>query len=357
MKRLRGFSLVELMVAITLALIVTTGVISVFIGSRSAFQATSGVAALSDSGRFALTFLENAVRNSGFMACAPASRTTNNLGPESSNLFYGPFPSGFFAAMSGFEAANTGAGSAYASTATPGTPANWTPNLDAAFATLPSQPIANSDILVVRSSDQSSQASYVNAPPVAASFTVDAPRQLATSKLAIISDCSNALIFQITAIAGTLITHDIGGSPGNQTQTFPFNFGQGSLVTPLATTVYYIGVGADGDGALFSADIDLNNKLTPNELVPGVEAMQILYGVDANGTQSVSKYVTADLVLDFNTVLSVQVALLVAGPAGSATTPAAAPTYSLLGTTVTAPIDTRVRQVFEVTIAARNALP
>ena len=36
--------------------------------------------------------------------------------------------------------------------------------------------------------------------------------------------------------------------------------------------------------------------------------------------------------------------------------PATAPTYNLLGTVVTAPIDTRARQEFEVTIAVRNAL-
>ncbi|MHB8816985.1 MAG: PilW family protein, partial [Steroidobacteraceae bacterium] len=67
--RLHGFSLVEFMVAITLALVVTAGVISVFVGSRSAFNATSGTAAVSDSGRFALIFLENAVRDTGNMAC------------------------------------------------------------------------------------------------------------------------------------------------------------------------------------------------------------------------------------------------------------------------------------------------
>ena len=51
MKRARGFSLVELMVAVTLALIVSAGVISVFVGSRAAYQSTAGVAAVSDRDR------------------------------------------------------------------------------------------------------------------------------------------------------------------------------------------------------------------------------------------------------------------------------------------------------------------
>ena len=84
--------------------------------------------------------------------------------------------------------------------------------------------------------------------------------------------------------------------------------------------------------------------------------MQILYGLDTTKTQTVTEYVTADLVPDFNTVMSVKVALLAASAPGSAH-PTGAKTYNLLGTIVTAPNDTRARQVFEETIAVRNALP
>src|ERR1700733_2915922 len=129
MKRLRGFSLVELMVAITLALIVTTGVISVFAGSRSAFQSTAGVANLSDSGRFALMFIENSVRGSGVMVCGAATRTISNLNAEATNPFYAPGPSGLFQPLGGYEATGTSPGSTYTVSATPGAVANWTPAL------------------------------------------------------------------------------------------------------------------------------------------------------------------------------------------------------------------------------------
>jgi type IV pilus assembly protein PilW len=71
----------------------------------------------------------------------------------------------------------------------------------------------------------------------------------------------------------------------------------------------------------------------------------------------VSEYVTADQVPDFNTVMSVKIALLAASTPGSAHPPAAGNTYTLLGTVVTAPADSRERQVFEETIAVRNSLP
>ena len=73
MKRVRGFSMIELMIAVMLAMLVTGAVISVFVGSRQAFQSTSGSAALSDGGRFAINFLEQSVRNAGFMACNTSS--------------------------------------------------------------------------------------------------------------------------------------------------------------------------------------------------------------------------------------------------------------------------------------------
>ncbi len=141
----------------------------------------------------------------------------------------------------------------------------------------------------------------------------------------------------------------------------PLPFQAGALVSPVMTVVYYIGVGADGDGAL--KRLELSNGtvngaqiFTDEELVPGVENMQVLYGIDSTGTQAASAYVTADQVADFDSVVSVKVAVLSASAAGGAQPPAAAPTFNLLGTTVTAPRDTRARKVFDVTITLRNAV-
>ena len=376
MIRTRGFSLVELMVAITLALIVTAGVMSVFVGSRSAYQSTAGVAAVSDSGRFALNFLESAVRDAGNMACGSPVRTIFNVGPGTP-LNVPPLPTLAFQPMTGFEAANTGIVGAYNITVTPGaagnwnSPIGWAGGLDPAFGTLATAPVINNDILVVRSSTQGGTPAYVTNVGATNSFdVVSVPATFAAQKLAIISDCVKSVIFQISSIGGNTISHNTGGVPGNLTNTFPplVNFDLGSEVTLLQTTAYYIGVGADGDGALFSADLSAGNSFTtvasptspasPNELVPDIEAMQILYGLDTTGTRTVSQWVTADQVPDFTSVMSVHIALLAAGPPGSATLGAsAARPYILLGTQVTAPIDTRNRQVFDVTVGVRNLLP
>ena len=367
MNRTRGFSLVELMVAITVAMIITAGMLSVFVASRSAFQATSGTAALSDNGRFALSFLESAVRDAGNMACGSAVRTIVNVNPEPTSLYYavGPGPLFQFQPMSGFEAVGTGVGSTYAASTTAGTLASWNPpsgwpaGLDAAFNSLATRPVQRNDIIVVRSSTQGGQPAYVTAAGANSLTLVSVPTAWAAPQLAIVSDCVKSLVFQISAIGGTTISHNTGGSPGNLSSTFPatITFAAGSLVTALETTAYYIGLGADGDGALFSADLSANNTFTPNELVPDIEAMQILYGLDTNQTQTVAEYVTADQIADFTSVMSVEIAVLAAGPVGSAQMATVGKPYNLFGTIVTAPIDSRMRQVFEVTIAARNSLP
>jgi type IV pilus assembly protein PilW len=364
MNRVRGFSLVELMVAITLALIVTAGVISVFVGSRSAFEATSGTAALTDGGRFALNFISNSIRGAGYMSCTTAPNVQGILNAGS------PLAYSFNEALQGFEAVGTAPGAAYAVAPAPvagdTNTGDWVGGLDATLTTSTSPPIQNSDVLVARSTLPNAQTVYVSAIIDGAStFTVNTQGSLLAGQLAVISDCTKGVVFQVTSVnppgANAVVTHNAGGLPGNSTATFaPISISPGAQVTPVDTVVYYIAVGADGDGALWALDLNagLNplGAFTPSELVPDIEAMQILYGLDTTKTQQVTEYVTADLVPDFNTVMSVKVALLAASAPGSAH-PTGAKTYNLLGTTVTAPNDTRSRQVFEETIAVRNALP
>jgi type IV pilus assembly protein PilW len=295
-------------------------------------------------------------------------RTIFNVGPGTP-LNTPPFPSLAFQPITGFEAANTGMLDAYNSSVTPGVPGNWVSpagwaaGLDSAFATLATQPVINSDILVVRSSTQGAAPTFVSNMGVN-SFDVTAmPASFQAQKLAVISDCVKSLIFQISSIGGSTVNHATGGVPGNLTNTFPtgVNFDVGSEVTLLQTTAYYIGVGADGDGALFSADLTAANSFTsatsPQELVPDIEAMQILYGLDTTSTRTVSLWVTADQVTDYTQVMSVRIALLAAGPPGSANNGSTARVFTLLGTQVTPPVDTRSRQVFDISIGVRNLLP
>jgi type IV pilus assembly protein PilW len=371
--RTRGFSIVELMVAVTLALVVTAAVLAAFLGSRSSFMSTSGTAAVSDNGRFALDFLQTAVRDAGYMACNTTQRQISLLNVGTSSIYYN-----FGQPLGGYEANNTASGNftlaaaPSSASATPVTPdaslGDWLAStgpswggggLDPALTGLV---IKNSDVLVVNSTlrDNNPPAIVTAIPTAPNSFTVQNSYQLGANQLAVISDCAKSVVFQIGAvIAGTnpTIQLNTGGSPGtNSASSFPASFEIGSQVTVVDTTVYYIGQGADGDAALFYLDMKGTNAFVrpATELVPDIENMQVLYGVDTTGTQTVSEYVPAQQVIDFNTVMSVKIAVLAASQPGAVPKPGANQKYQLLGNTVYAPADTRSRQVFEITVSTRN---
>lgn len=372
MTKVRGFSLVELMVAVTLALFVSVAVISVFVGSRSAYQATSGTAALTDGGRFALDFIQSSVRGAGFMACSRSVSQTSVLSAGD------PFLINFGEALGGYEATGTSPASGGAYTITSGTldapvvpdrnTADWATGLDPALNNLV---IQGNDVLAVRSTLQNTQPVYVATfTDGADNFTATTPGGPTTGQFAVISDCAYSMAMLVTGVTPPTaptykITHGIGGG-GPVTNTvasfLPMSFQPGSEVSAVDTVVYYIGKGQDGDGALFAADLydpvtgTFTGALQPKELVPDIEAMQVLYGIAQPNTQTVNQYVTAENVPQFNNVMSVKVAVLAASTPGAVGVPTAAPTYQLLGTAVTAPKDTRARQVFEVTIAVRNSL-
>jgi type IV pilus assembly protein PilW len=354
--------MVELMVAITLALLLTGGVISVFVASRTAYQATSGVGEMSESGRFALNLIGESVRSAGNVACNSAMTAT------SQNVIaagFVTFADNFGQGVAGFEATNTGNPvGAFAVPAVPvaGAANNWAPNLDPIFvgaATLPgppaglAKPVQGSDVLVLRSSVPRVAPLYTTAdvaPGAVAlpvTLPVAAPLPMVGGQYAAVADCTKSVIFQVAAAAAGSVTLN-NALPG-------VGFAAGALVAPLATTVYYIGVGSDGDASLWRLEqVNGPGFAQPEELVPDVENMQVLYGIDPSGTQTASAYVTGDQVGALN-VVSIQVALLVASPPTAKQIPAAAP-FTLLGNALTVPVDSRMRQVFYATINLRDAV-
>jgi type IV pilus assembly protein PilW len=379
MHRLRGFSMVEMMVAIMLSLVVMVAVVSVFVGSRAAYQSTSGVAAVTDGGRFATNFIEESARNAGWFACNHADVNTSL---DYLNWVGSPLQFDFRYAVGGFEATNTAPGDAFVQPATQVAGAgagNWNADpaidpvtgnpeftLDAEFTAATNNQVTNSDILVLRSSIPQIKPVYttLDALTGAAILNVTGSTGFQVGQIAAVSDCTKSAAFQISAIAGgtpAVISFGGGiGPPGNAQASLTRPFVAGAVVQPLTTVIYYIGIGQDGDAALRRLDLNGANgpaTFTDEELVPDVENMQVLYGVDTTGALSATEYVTADAVTDFGSVVSVQVALLAASPpqTGQALTPVPQ-VYTLLGTQVTAPVDSRKRRVFTVTIALRNQL-
>ncbi|HWG76940.1 MAG TPA: PilW family protein [Steroidobacteraceae bacterium] len=405
MRSARGFSLVELMIAIVLGLLVTDAMVAMFVSVRSAARTTEGVAGLSDSGRYALDTIEQITRGAGNLACnstAPVSAAGINLARLENvlNAVGSPLLTNYDQPLSGYEAVGSAPGNTITISATPAllaTPGanDWvsTPTLGNALdASLVSPPIptgqnmptgtiiAGSDILVVHETLPASVPAYTTQDATgAAAFTISSGSTFSgAGQIAAISNCAQAQLFELGGFSAATQTVTVAGAPtpGNSLGTLDPNggiFPVGSQIDPVDTVVFYVGIGVDGDGALFRYDgnggVIGGAYSTNEELVPDVENMQVLYGIEtanSSATQTAAQYVTADQVEakssthDFNGVISVRISLLVASPPGAVPkgTGVTASPPALLGTnwTLAAP-DNRMRKVYEQTMYLRNMSP
>jgi hypothetical protein len=238
--------------------------------------------------------------------------------------------------------------------------------------------VKGSDVLVVHETLPGSRPAYTTtvAAGGAGGFTIDnAATFTGAGQIGAISNCVQTEIFQVASFAGGNVSLTGAAYPGNAGGSLQPNidFEVGAQVDPVDVTVFYVGVGADGDGALFKYEGNggvLGSPASVNqELVPDVENMQILYGIDTGPgvpTQTAAQYVTADQVemdsstTDFNGVISVKIALLVASPPGAVPSGvgATASPPTLLGDdwAMTA-ADNRMRKVYEQTMFLRNMSP
>jgi type IV pilus assembly protein PilW len=72
----RGFTLVELMVALLIALFLMGGMVTMVQAMRSAYGAQSGLSQLQDDQRMAMTFISNVIQSAGYYVFTPATPNT-----------------------------------------------------------------------------------------------------------------------------------------------------------------------------------------------------------------------------------------------------------------------------------------
>lgn len=363
-----GMTMIELLIALGLSILVIGAALSLFMANRNTASTSTAVSAVSDNGRIALDFLADSVRSGGYMACNAtnnlrqiATGTTRQLSIVSPGAT--PVQRNYIEAFGGFEGAGTGPGGAVNIAAIPvapdANPADWSNfNVAGLDGLLAGRVTQGSDVLVVRESLPQAIPIYTTAPYITGvgqiALTVNSVGTIVAGEYAVISDCVVSTAFQVATAAGATITtngpQDLFGGD------LSWNYDITDTITPVDMTIYFVGPGRDTDSSLWSYD---ENTAAFQELVPDVENMQVLYGVAPTTPNQVTQYVTANAVQDFNQVVSVKVAVLVASPPGQAAvtlpTLATVQAFSLLETIVNPPLDTRLRKALYTTIAVRNA--
>jgi type IV pilus assembly protein PilW len=344
--RERGFSLVELMVSMVVALVVMAAALRVFVGMNESFRLEDALSRLQENARYGFEAIALDARQAGFTGCIT---TVNNLlNPAGTN--YDPALYDVDRPLTGFEFAGTDNGDTYAVTTLDpngASLASWSDDTGTQLpAMLQDAVLPGTDVLFVKQASQRlGVTAQGNTPANAASINLTGASGVDQGTIVLISDCAGADLFQNRAAdkAATL-SRGAGGNPGN---VAPSN-NLSHAYSPGA-----VGVGANGNPGLFRRRFPKGGAGDTQELIGGVENMQILYGEDTNDDRVADLYVAADGVGDWARVVSLKVGLLMRTPVDARTDPDTA-TYAILGATVDPLDQRRVRRVVSWTIALRN---
>lgn len=308
MKWARGFSLVELMVALTIGLIIMSAVSMLFVSSKKTYTTQDSLSRLQENARFAMQFIVKDLRLAGYYGCI------DEVGPDTVNSTLNGPTDFLYNAQIPMEGLNSD------KTA-------WSPSGN---TSLPSGIKAGTDAIVIRKANSNSniyldQQEMPNESAVLKTNKTDPntgaavviSEIISAGDILLISDCASADVFEVSQVNDTdpHIVHNTGaGTPGNATKEFSKAYspnGNKTRIMQFETVQYYIATGASGNPALFRKV--MNDPAV--ELVEGIEHLQVLYGKDTDSDRIPNRYLKAgdsglQSLTEWGSVVSVRVGIL-----------------------------------------------
>ncbi len=357
----RGFTLVEILIAMLLGLGVVAAMFQFYQGNKQTYRITGVQSELNEGGRFAKEFLARDLRMAGYLSCGGAGATVGNTVNSGAGWLYE------LGGLEGFEG-----------------------GVDAPPADFAARVRAGTDSLIVRHSaaEDYQRVALDDAENAVVQFT--RPHNFRPGEVLVLSDaaCTQATLFQATdafkvdgegapSAEFDAIRHSEGAEspPGNCTAALRGEFScsdlaganaaaydSGAQVTRYQAHAYYVSADAAAPALIRKRLVVVNGAARVQEetLLENVESMQILYGVDPqdDGIDRVESYVRADQVASWDNVRSVRLALLLRSTETEAVSQEGrGATFDLLGTAIDPPDDGRLRRVFTTTVALRNRVP
>lgn len=370
-RRVQGFSLVEMMIALAIGAFLMLGLARVFSASRTAYQLSEGVSRVQENGRFAMDFIQRDLRMVGHMGCVNDQSHLQNAGALANGIPAGGtansgvnFPLGIQA----YEATKTTNSTMNLGTAA----ATWSPALPATVAAL--GPAPGSDVLQLRFlASEGAPVDSITVAGTSSTIQVPATRWEALTRDGVaaptmfgLADCSFADLFLSTATDPAAGTVTVGSVLDRYT---PQPAGQ-TMLYRLESVVYFVGVGASGERTLMRARSLTNGTYAAaEELVDGIESLQVQLGLDSNAagmaTAPPSGYVgsfvrpsaMANTEVAWRSVGAVRLGVMASSPDRAASEQSEV-ARSVLGVAFTPAntADGRYRWGYESTIAMRNRL-
>lgn len=344
----KGFSIVELMVALLLGLFLVSGVTGMYISSKQTYRMTDNLSRLQESLRFSLEFLSQDIRMAGYLPCRFPPTNTNAIVNGTATWFLDYFNFG----IRGFEG-----------------------GVDVFPPQIIGSVVAGTDaVAILKGGIYSSSLTFHDVG--ANTFTLQ--NNFSTSdfdigEIGLVCDPRQASLFQIsTAVPGTQ-TISYGDNtniaPGNSTTNIG-SYGEDAQITAYEPVIYYISPSTQNPAvnslkkrALVAAVVGglETARMDEEELLEGVESMQILYGLDVDNDQIADRFEAANdiAVNEWPNVITVRLGLLMATDE-NVTAQVDTNTYNVAGTlisdssAISHPADRKLRYVANTTINLRN---
>lgn len=315
----RGFSLVELMIALVLGLFLTGVTINVVIANRQAFRTTENLSRMQENARTAFELMARDIRVAGGNPCG-TSNVVNVLNNPAAN-WWANWAAG---SVIGYENGIAPAGY--------GNPAQNAPLFAAITAANNLTP--NTDGILLLSGNAIEGLMISDHDPISAQFKVNTVNHgIMPNDIVMACDYQSAAIFQVTNSnqANATIVHNTGGgAPGNCTKGLgsPLQctangtsktFEEGGFLVRFSATFWYVGTNARGGSSLFRVTMSgspaaiRTDEIVDNVCPPGqgaCQGLQITYltrnklanGVLANG------YLNGNAGIDWSSTATLEVA-------------------------------------------------
>ncbi len=335
-KRQAGLSLVELMIAITLSLLLIAGVLQIFLSSKQTYSTNNALSRVQESGRFAMDFLSQDIRNTGYKGqCLDEPVIHGNIGSKAS--------SGSSEALMSLETPIYGWDNIESATALPQSPSIT--------------PVTGTDAILIKLAAGPKEIDAANTNTTS-NDTISLGSNtsgVAQHAITLISDAISCELFKNTATTNTTSIAKAPGSPWEHAYTGAIE------VLPLQNATYYIRANANGRPNSLVRQRLSSDSTQPiwitEELVDGVKDMQISYGIATGADKQVTRYDTADEVTadnNWDNVVAVRIDLLVESADTNVVPENQVIAFNSTNVTIE---NRRLAQVFSTTIGIRNRLP
>ena len=305
MNKIQGLSLVELLIAIAIGALLLTGAASMMISNKRIYKEQNESGRMQENARFALDQLMQDIRMAGYIGC-------NNNPDGLNNIIAG------------------------LGTGTSGTVYNMTNFVEGSESTGAWQPSGNTDFTGTdrKSGTDGITLRYLASPEYtlttpfmttpASKIHIATSQNMPNGTAFAISDCNKTEVFKARTVTynagppaelelGHGVHSTLGNTTANLSSVFTAENAETARVNQVVFKRYYVAGGdkrrPDGtqiDSLFITTDNDVGE-----ELVEGVEDLQILYGEDTSNPRDdrPSRYVDANTVTNWDDVVSVRVEL------------------------------------------------